>query len=409
MRCWRNSPAAVLEARLDRQGLSVEALHRGPDPFRDLRDGRRIVEVGDRVHDGSAPRLRVLRFEDAGSDEDAIAAHEHHEGRIGRCRHASRCEVDDRETLELLDFQEDLVDSLGDVVEGGAREHDVRLPHGRIGALRRPDFLQELGVAGRELRPDRKEPVVFEAFQFRDRCGDESDVADRIGHPRDPARGTNVRRDALEGHDGDRAGFLGDQGLLRVRDVHDDPALLHLREAALEQFGPESEFAEVQVEGHGPPRSRPTSRWVFLCLVAELPQLRTALQWDGPPSVPIEGINGSTLSESNDTGLVDLAYLASRHVSLIQLATASIASAAGSIAILETIPSSPLFDLQFIYGTVRSFAEVAMVCGLFGLLLIPATQRGVGWRQWVFVASVLLASAGFSGGVWVLSLLRDAS
>ena len=127
------------------------------------------------------------------------------------------------------------------------------------------------------------------------------------------------------------------------------------------------------------------------------------------PSVPIEGVNGSTLSESNDTGLVDLAYLASRHVSLIQLATASIASAAGSIAILETIPSSPLFDLQFIYGTVRSFAEVAMVCGLFGLLLIPATQRGVGRRQWVFVASVLLASAGFSGGLWVLSLLRDAS
>ena len=144
-------------------------------------------------------------------------------------------------------------------------------------------------------------------------------------------------------------------------------------------------------------------------MVAELPQLRTALQWDGPPSVPIEGINGSTLSESNDTGLVDLAYLASRHVSLIQLATASIASAAGSIAILETIPSSPLFDLQFIYGTVRSFAEVAMVCGLFGLLLIPATQRGVGGRQSDFVASVLLASAGFSGGLWVLSLLRDAS
>src|SRR5438874_13721980 len=109
------------------------------------------------------------------------------------------------------------------------------------------------------------------------------------------------------------------------------------------------------------------------------PATENCIAWDGPPSVPIEGLNGSTLSESNDTGLVDLAYLASRHVSLIQLATASIASAAGSIAILETIPSSPLFDLQFIYGTVRSFAEVAMVCGLFGLLLLPATQRGVGW------------------------------
>src|SRR5216110_487027 len=448
MRCWRKSPTAVLEARLDRQRLSVEAFHREPDPFRDLCDGRRIVEVGDRVHDGSASRLRVLRFEDAGADEDAVAAHEHHEGRIGRRRHAAGGKVDDREALDFLDFQEDLVDSLGDVVERGSREHDVRLAHGRIGSLRRPDLLQELGVAVRELRPDRHEPVVVEVLQFRDRRRHKSDVADglddvpgpglalradhggafpgaahglpevagpahegdlesplvdveewicggedlgfvdhvdaeglerprlglmsdpalrhdgdrdrvhdlldldRIRHPGDPAGGANVRRDALEGHDGDRAGFLGDQGLLRVRDVHDDPALLHLREAALEQFGPESEFAEVQVEGHGPPRSRPTSRWVFLCLVAELPQLRTALQWDGPPSVPIEGINGSTLSESNDTGLVDLAYLASRHVSLIQLATASIASAAGSIAILETIPSSPLFDLLFIYGTV---------------------------------------------------------
>src|SRR5207247_7381638 len=155
------------------------------------------------------------------------------------------------------------------------------------------------------------------------------------------------------------------------------PALRQIRDAALQQFGPESEFAEGQAERHGPPRSRPTSRWVFLCLVAELPQRRTALQWDGPPSVPIEGVNGSTLSESNDTGLVDLAYLASRQVSLIQLATASIASAAGSIAILETIPIPPLFVLQFIYGTVRSFAEVAMVCGLFGPLLLPATQRGV--------------------------------
>src|SRR5439155_24867612 len=116
-----------------------------------------------------------------------------------------------------------------------------------------------------------------------------------------PARGSNVRRDALRGNYGGRACFLVDPGLLRVRDVHDDPALLHLREAALEQFGPESEFAEVQVEGHGPPRSRPTSRWVFLCLVAELPQRRTALQWDGPPAVPIEDVCGSTLSESNDT------------------------------------------------------------------------------------------------------------
>src|SRR5207249_11331317 len=104
MRCWRNSPAAVLEARLDRQGLSVEALHREPDPFRDLRDGRRIIEVGDRVHDGAAPRLRVLRLEDAGADEAAIAAHEAHEGRMGRWRHGSRFEGGGRVAVAVCAF-----------------------------------------------------------------------------------------------------------------------------------------------------------------------------------------------------------------------------------------------------------------------------------------------------------------
>jgi len=50
-----------------------------------------------------------------------------------------------------------------------------------------------------------------------------------------------------------------------------------------------------------------------------------------------------------------------------------------------------------------------MAFGLVGLLLIPVTFRGHGWRQWVFVASVLLASAGFSGGLWVISLVEGAS
>src|SRR5437879_4483339 len=89
--------------------------------------------------------------------------------------------------------------------------------------------------------------------------------------------------------------------------------------------------------------------------------------------------------------------------------TATIAFAAGSVAVLETFPRHPLFELQFVYGTVRYFAEGAMAFGLVGLLLIPVTFRGHGWRQWVFVASVLLASAGFSGGLWVISLVEGAS
>src|SRR5256885_12160732 len=83
------SPAAVLETRLDRQGLSVLSFHREADSLRDFRDRRRIVEMSDGVHDRAAPRLRVLRFEDARTDEDAIAPHEHHEGCIGGGRNST--------------------------------------------------------------------------------------------------------------------------------------------------------------------------------------------------------------------------------------------------------------------------------------------------------------------------------
>jgi len=115
------------------------------------------------------------------------------------------------------------------------------------------------------------------------------------------------------------------------------------------------------------------------------------------------------LSELNDTGLVQLGDTASRSVAFGHLATATIAFAAGSVAVLETFPAPPLFELQFIYSTVRLFAETGIAFGLIGLLLIPATFRGPGWMQWVFVASVLLASAGLSGGLWVMSLIGSAS
>jgi len=114
------------------------------------------------------------------------------------------------------------------------------------------------------------------------------------------------------------------------------------------------------------------------------------------------------LSELNHAGLVQLGKNASRDVAFIHLVTATIAFAAGSVAVLETFPAPPLFELQFIYGTVRLFAKMAIAFGLIGLLLIPVTFRGPRWRQWVFLASVLLASAGFSGGLWVISLVGRA-
>ena len=49
-----------------------------------------------------------------------------------------------------------------------------------------------------------------------------------------PPCGADVGGHALERHDGDRAGVLGDLGLLGVDDVHDDAALEHLGEARLD-------------------------------------------------------------------------------------------------------------------------------------------------------------------------------
>ena len=65
------------------------------------------------------------------------------------------------------------------------------------------------------------------------------DLADhlRIGHPGHSALGADVGRDALERHHRAGARLLGDPRLLGVDDVHDDAALEHLREPALDPHG----------------------------------------------------------------------------------------------------------------------------------------------------------------------------
>ncbi|MDQ0575559.1 hypothetical protein QFZ29_001782 [Agromyces albus] len=49
-----------------------------------------------------------------------------------------------------------------------------------------------------------------------------------------PPLGADVGGDALEGHHGDGASVFGDARLLGGDDVHDDAALQHLGEAALD-------------------------------------------------------------------------------------------------------------------------------------------------------------------------------
>ena len=56
----------------------------------------------------------------------------------------------------------------------------------------------------------------------------------RVGHARDPTVAADVGGNALERHDGARARFLGDLGLIGVDDVHDHAALQHLGKTALD-------------------------------------------------------------------------------------------------------------------------------------------------------------------------------
>ena len=75
----------------------------------------------------------------------------------------------------------------------------------------------------------------------RDGDGIDDLLDDRgIGHAGDAAFLPDVGRHCLERHDCDCSGLLGDECLLNVRDVHDDPALLHFGEAALDQRRPVS-------------------------------------------------------------------------------------------------------------------------------------------------------------------------
>jgi len=72
----------------------------------------------------------------------------------------------------------------------------------------------------------------------RDRhLGDDRLDQIRVAHPGDAALRADVGRHALECHDRDGAGVLGDPGLLGGDDVHDDAAFQHVCQAALDPIG----------------------------------------------------------------------------------------------------------------------------------------------------------------------------
>src|SRR5690348_16121715 len=75
----------------------LDATHRRAQTARDLGQDRRVLEVRRRLDDGLRHARRVVRLEDAGADEDAIAAEPHDQRRIRWGRHATRAEEHDRQ------------------------------------------------------------------------------------------------------------------------------------------------------------------------------------------------------------------------------------------------------------------------------------------------------------------------
>src|SRR3954452_1750121 len=120
--------------------------------------------------------------------------------------------------------ERDLERVLVDVIELVGGRQDFRLVD--VVDADRLEYLRLDEVADARLGHDRDRDRVHD---FRDQ--------QRVAHARYATHGTDVGRDALKGHHGDRAGIFGDARVLGRDDVHDHAALEHLGEALLGRPG----------------------------------------------------------------------------------------------------------------------------------------------------------------------------
>src|SRR5215210_1125871 len=283
----------------------LPADHRLTETPARLGHGLRVLEVGRRGHDGARPEGGVPALEDATPHEHAVGPELHHQRGVSGSSNAAGREQHDGETTVLGDPPYELVRrpevlSLGHqllMLEraelADAADYGTHVPHG----------LDHVAGAGFALGTDHGRPLTDAPQRFAEvrgttherhlkgglvyvvllvggsqdlglvyvvdleglqdlglhevpdarlrHHGDGDGLLDlhdllRIAHPRDPAVGPYVRRNALEGHNRHGPRLLGDPGLLRVYDVHDDPALEHLGHAALDPEGP----CQLSVLGH---------------------------------------------------------------------------------------------------------------------------------------------------------------
>src|SRR2546423_14823179 len=82
------------------------------------------------------------------------------------------------------------------------------------------DLLENLGFG-------KMSDAALGHYWNRDGIHDLADLLNR-GHASDAAFRANLRRNTLQGHDGDSASTFGDQSLLSIGDVHNDAAFEHL-------------------------------------------------------------------------------------------------------------------------------------------------------------------------------------
>ncbi len=108
-----------------------------------------------------------------------------------------------------------------------------------VGLVGRGEHLALVDVVDAEGLEDLGLGEVADAGLGHDRDGDGLlDRLDhlRVGHAGHAAVASDVRGDPLEGHHGRCSGVLGDACLPGVDDIHDDAALEHLGEPALDQL-----------------------------------------------------------------------------------------------------------------------------------------------------------------------------
>ncbi|WVY93997.1 hypothetical protein V8G54_033085 [Vigna mungo] len=252
--------------------------------------------MSDGLNNGSSTFGRVTALEDAGADEDAIAAKLHHEGGIGRSGDATCCEVDDGKAAKLLGLHDKVV-GRGDVLGEGENFVVVHVAENPNVAHHRADVthgLDDVAGACLALGADHGGALADAAEGFPEVAaaadkGDAEvvlvDVVSVIGqrenlalvhvvdadglqdlglhevpdaglchngdgngpldfldelwvaHAGHTTLGPDVGGYPLEGHDRAGPGLFGDAGLVGVDNIHDDTAPEHLGEADFDGEG----------------------------------------------------------------------------------------------------------------------------------------------------------------------------